>query len=161
GCGTICPAWWWNTGQTQSQMQALAVQNAGRIINSSAYAGCDGVCLSYILVDNTLPALDGSNAITSRVGQLLRAGGINGVQGLYLKQVGGPVLANLEESFVYEPASSIKVLAHLYTMTQVPNGAATLTHSTHQYANGPESCPDPAQLGGMEPLSTALQEMMW
>jgi X-X-X-Leu-X-X-Gly heptad repeat protein len=143
GCGTSCPAWWWNTGQTQSQMQALAVQNAGRIINSSAYAGCNGVCLSYILVDNTLPALDGSNAVTSRVGQLLQAGGINGVQGLYLKQVGGPVLANLEESFVYEPASSIKVLAHLYAMTQVQNGAATLADSVQQYTNGATSCPIP------------------
>jgi hypothetical protein len=161
GCGASCPAWWWNTGQTQSQMQALAVQNAGRIIHSSAYAGCDGVCLSYILVDNTLPALDGSNAVTSRVGQLLRAGGINGVQGLYLKQVGGPVLANLEESFVYEPASSIKVLAHLYAMTQVQNGAATLADSVQRYTNGPTSCPDPAQQGGTEPLSMALQEMMW
>jgi hypothetical protein len=161
GCGASCPAWWWSTGQTQSQMQALAVQNAGRIIHSSAYAGCDGVCLSYILVDNTLPALDGSNAVTSRVGQLLRAGGINGVQGLYLKQVGGPVLANLEESFVYEPASSIKVLAHLYAMTQVQNGAATLADSVQRYTNGPTSCPDPAQPGGTETLSMALQEMMW
>src|ERR1035438_9621883 len=30
-----------------------------------------------------------------------------------------------------------------------------------QYTNGPESRPDPAQLGGTEPLSTTLQEMMW
>lgn len=161
GCGAGCPAWWWSTGQTQSQMQAMAGQNAGRIIHSSAYAGCDGVCLSFILVDNSVPTLDGSNAITSRVGQLLRAGGINGVQGLYLKQVGGPVLANLEESFVYEPASSIKVLAHLYAMTQVQNGAATLADPVQQYRNGPTSCPDPLQPGGTETLSMALQEMMW
>jgi hypothetical protein len=92
---------------------------------------------------------------------LLRAGGINGVQGLYLKQVGGPVLANLEESFVYEPASSIKVLAHLYAMTQVQNGAATLADPIQRYTNGPTSCPDPAQPGAMETLSTALQEMMF
>jgi len=75
--------------------------------------------------------------------------------------VGGPVLANLEESFVYEPASSIKVLAHLYAMTQVQNGAATLADPVQRYTNAPESCPDPAQPGAMEPLSTALQEMMW
>jgi hypothetical protein len=125
------------------------------------YPGCGGLCYSFILVDNTLPPLDGANAITTRVAGLLQAGGINGVQGLYLKQVGGPVLANLEESFVYEPASSIKVLAHLYAMTQVQNGTANLTDSLQRYTNGVESCPDPAQLGGTEPLSTALQEMMW
>jgi X-X-X-Leu-X-X-Gly heptad repeat protein len=162
GCGAGgCPASWWYTGQTPTQMQAMATQNAGRVTHSTSYAGCGGLCLSFIAVDNTLPPLDGSTAITTRVGQLLRAGGINGVQGLYLKQVGGPVLANLEESFIYEPASSIKVLAHLYAMTQVQNGAATLADSLQQYTNGSESCPDPAQLGGMEPLSTALQEMMW
>src|SRR5579864_2335770 len=162
GCGAGgCPASWWYTGQTQSQMQSLAMQNAGRIIHTSSYAGCGGLCYSFILVDNSLPPLDGSTPITSRVGQLLQAGGINGVQGLYLKQVGGPVLANLEESFVYEPASSIKVLAHLYAMTQVQNGAATLADSVQRYTNGATSCPDPAQPGGTEPLSMALQEMMW
>jgi hypothetical protein len=162
GCGAAgCPAWWWSTDQTQSQMQSMATQNAGRITHTTSYAGCGGLCYGFVLVDNTLPALDGASPITSRVGQILRAGGINGVQGLYLKQVGGPVLANLLESFVYEPASSIKVLAHLYALTQVQNGAATLADSLQQYTNGPESCPDPAQLGGMEPLSKALQEMMW
>jgi hypothetical protein len=162
GCGASgCPASSWYTGQTQSQMQDVATQNAGRIIHASSYAGCGGVCYSFIVVDNSLPPLDGSNPITSRVGQLLRAGGINGVQGLYLKQVGGPVLANLLESFVYEPASSIKVLAHLYALTQVQNGAATLADSIQRYTNGPASCPDPAQPGGMETLSKALQEMMF
>jgi hypothetical protein len=160
-CSAGCPASSWYTGQTQTQMQNLATQNASRITDNRVYAGCGGLCYSFILVDNTVPSLDGANAITTRVAGLLRAGGINGVQGLYLKQVGGPVLANLEESFVYEPASGIKVLAHLYAMTQVQNGAAMLADSVQRYTNGVESCPDPAQLGGTEPLSTALQEMMW
>ena len=160
-CSAGCPAWSWYTGQTQDQMQSLAAQNSGRIIDSSTYPGCDGQCYSFIVADNSLPPLDGSNAVTSRVGALLRAGGIDGVQGLYLKQVGGPVLANLEESFVYEPASSIKVLAHLYAMTQVQNGTATLADPVARYANGPVSCPDPVQPGGTETLSAALKEMMW
>src|SRR5260370_1122719 len=125
-CGGGRAAWSWYTGQTPGQLQDLAQQNADRIIAISSYAGCGDLCLSFILVDNSLPSLDSPSPITSRVGQLLRAGGINGVQGLYLKQVGGPVLANLQESFVYEPAGSIKVLAHRYAMTQAHNGAATL-----------------------------------
>ena len=59
----------------------------------STYPGCGGVCYAFVLVDNSVPPLDGANPITTRVGQLLRAGGINGVQGLYLKQVAGPVLS--------------------------------------------------------------------
>ena len=160
-CSGGCPASWWYSGQTLDQMQGLAVQNSGRIISTAPSAGCDGVCYSFVVVDNSVPALDPSNTITSRVGALLRAGGINGVEGLYLKQVGGPVLANLLESFVYEPASSIKVLAHLNAMTQVQNGAASLSDQVQSYTNGATSCPDPAQTGAMEPLSTALQLMMW
>jgi hypothetical protein len=160
-CSAGCPAWSWNVDQTPSQMNDQATANGARVIGNISYSGCGGQCSAFVLVDNSLPPLDSSNPITLRVGQLLRAGGINGVQGLYLKQVGGPVLANLMESFVYEPASSIKVLAHLYAMTQVQNGAAALTNSVQQYTNGPTSCPDPATPGGTEPLSTALQEMMW
>jgi hypothetical protein len=160
-CAAGCPASSFYTGQTQAQLQNLAAQNGGRIIDTTAYPGCGDLCLSFILVDNSVATLDGANAATTRVAQLLRAGGINGMQGLYLKQVGGPVLANLEESFVYEPASSIKVLAHLFTMNQVQNGSANLTDSIPQYTNGPTSCPDPAQLGGTETVSAALQQMMW
>ena len=161
GTGAGCPGWWSSNGQTQDQMQTQASQNTGRVISTTTYPGCGGLCYSYVISDNSLPALDPSSAIITRVGGLLRAGGINGVQGLYLKQVGGPVLANLLESFVYEPASSIKVLAHLYSMTQVQNGTATLADPMQNYTNGAPSCPDPPQLGGMEPLSTALQQMMW
>jgi hypothetical protein len=160
-CAGVCPASSWYTGQTQSQMQALAAQNGSRMTAVSTTPGCGGVCYAFVLVDNSVPALDGANPITTRVAQLLQAGGINGVQGLYLKQVGGAVLANLEEDFVFEPASSIKVLAHLYAVTQVQNGAATLADSIPRYTNAPTSCPDPAQPGGTESLSMGLQEMMW
>lgn len=160
-CAGGCPASSFYTGQTQGQMQDLAVQNGARIIDSSAYPGCGDLCFSFVLVDNSVPNLDGAGAAATRVAQLLRTGGISGVQGLYLKQVGGPVLANLEESFAFEPASSIKVLPHLYAMHQVQDGAANLTDSVQQYANGPNSCPDPAQTGATETLSAALQQMMW
>ena len=49
--------------------------------------------------------------ITSRVGELLR-NGTDGTKGLYLKEVGGPVLASLEENWVFEPASAMKAVHH-------------------------------------------------
>jgi hypothetical protein len=161
GCAAGCPASSFYTGQSQSQMQDLATQNGARIIDSSPSPGCGDLCFSFILADNANPGLDGANAATTRVAGLLRDGGITGVQGLYLKQVGGPVLANLEESFSFEPASTIKVLPHLYAINQVQNGTANLNDAVQQYTNGPDSCPDPAQLGDKEALSAALQQMMW
>ena len=160
-CSAGCPAWWWFSGQTIDQVQTQVLQNSARVVSTSTYPGCGGVCYAFVAVDNTLTALDSSSKITNRVGTLLRAGSLNGVQGLYLKQVGGPVLANLLETFVYEPASSIKVLPHLYAMTQVQNGNASLADPTRIYTNGANSCPDPIQSGDTEPLSTALRLMMW
>jgi hypothetical protein len=45
----------------------------------------------------------------------------DGTIGLYLKEVGGPVLAACNERTVFEPASTIKVLHHLHAMLQVQN----------------------------------------
>src|SRR3954447_1108463 len=94
--------------------------------------------------------------ITTRVENLLNAAG--GTTGMYLKQVGGPVIAAQNENFVYEPASSIKVVVHLYAMQQVALG---LPLGTQVPLNtGPaESCPG-ASGPGTESLSNALQQMM-
>jgi hypothetical protein len=96
--------------------------------------------------------------ITTRVDTLLSAGG--GTTGLYLKRVGGPVIAAKNENFAFEPASSIKVLIHLYAMQQVQNGLA-LSTPIPVYAEPPtdSSCPGGAT-GGTEPLSEALKRMM-
>ena len=47
--------------------------------------------------------------------------------GIYLKQVSGPVLEQFNESFIFEPASTIKVLHHLHAMLQVEAGSIALT----------------------------------
>ena len=105
--------------------------------------------------------INNCNAITTRVGNLIRNGGIAGTEGLYLKQVNGPVLANLEDSAVFEPASSIKVVANLYAMTQVEKGNVKLTAPITHYTNAAESCPNPPVVSGTESLGTAIREMMW
>lgn len=153
-CSSGCPEWWWYYGETGSQILNLAQQNGARIVTADTYPGCGGSCFVAVMINN-------SNAITTRVGNILRANGIGGVQGLYLKPVSGSVLANLEDAHVYEPASSIKVVAHLYALTQIENGNDTLAEAITHYTNAATSCPDPATISGTEPLSTALQEMMW
>jgi hypothetical protein len=96
--------------------------------------------------------------ITTRVDNLLSTAG--GTTGLYLKRVGGPVIAAKNENFAFEPASSIKVLIHLYAMQQVQNGLA-LSTPIPVYAEPPvdSSCPGDAT-GTTEPLSEALKRMM-
>ncbi len=151
-CATDCPLWWWYVGSTGQQLLDNAAQDGARAIDVNAYSGCGGTCYAYLLINN-------SNDITSRVGQLLRTG-TDGTKGLYLKEVNGPVLASLEDSWVFEPASTIKAVLHVFAMHQVQMGAAHLTDNVTKYVppiSG--SCPGNTS-NGTESLSTALGEMM-
>ena len=151
-CTTNCPLWWWYVGSNGSQMLDNAAQDGARVIDANTYAGCGGTCYAYLMINN-------SNDITSRVGQLLR-NGTDGTKGLYLKEVNGPVLANLEDSWVFEPASTIKVVLHVFAMHQVQNSVTQLTNNVNKYlppVSG--SCPGNTH-NGFETLSTALGEMM-
>jgi hypothetical protein len=152
-CSSGCPLWWWWVGVSESQLIDTVLQDGARIIDVNSYAGCGGTCYDILLINN-------SNDITSRVGEMLRDG-TDGTKGLYLKQVGGPVLANLMDYYQFEPASSIKVAVHLYTMQQVQSGAVSLSTMIPQYqAPVSGSCPGNTVIGS-ESIQTADQEMMW
>ena len=152
-CANGCSEWWYYYGVTPAQMVANAEQNGGRMVNFSTYPGCGGTCSVGAMINN-------SNAITTRVGNLIR-NGVGGTEGLFLQKVNGPVLASLEDSAVYEPASSIKVVANLYAMTQVQKGNIKLTTPITHYTNGADSCPNPPVVSGTETLGLALREMMY
>lgn len=153
-CAGGCSEWWFYDGLNGTQMVDTAVQNGARLVNTSSYPGCGGTCFAGAMINN-------SNAITTRVGNLLRNGGIGGTEGLYLTQVNGGVLANLEDNVPFEPASTMKVLPNLYAMTQSQAGKVKLTTPITHYTNGAESCPNPPVVSGTEPLEIALREMMW
>ena len=155
GCPSSgCSEWWYYYGYTAQQMVNKALQNGARLLNFASYPGCGSVCFTGAMINN-------SNAITTRVGNIIRTGNIAGTEGLYLKKVGGPVIAALEDNVVFEPASTIKALANLYATSQVQHGAIALTTPIKHYTNGPDSCPNPATVSGTEPLGTALREMMF
>jgi hypothetical protein len=151
-CTTNCPLWWWYVGSTGQQLLDNSAQNGARNIDTNSYPGCGGTCYSYLMINN-------SNDITTRVGQLLR-NGTDGTKGLYLKEVNGPVLANLEDGWVFEPASTIKAVLHVFAMHQVQNGLTQLTNNVITYVPPVSgSCPGNTP-NGFESLSTALGEMM-
>jgi hypothetical protein len=151
-CLTNCPLWWWYVGSTGQQMLDNNAQDGTRNIDTTSYPGCGGTCYSYLMINN-------SNDITTRVGQLLR-NGTDGTKGLYLKEVNGPVLANLEDGWVFEPASTIKVVLHVFAMHQVQNNLTQLTNNVNKYVPPVSgSCPGNTP-NGFESLGTALGEMM-
>lgn len=152
-CAAGCPHWWWYIGVPTNQLLDLVNQNGARIIDVNTVSGCGDACFNFLLINN-------SNAITTRVGDLLR-NGTDGTKGLFLKQVGGPVLANLMDTFVFEPASTIKAAVHLKTMLSIQSGPDTLATQITKYlppvsGSCPGTTPD-----GTEDIQTADREMMW
>lgn len=150
-----CPLWWWYVGTSADDVGKYAAQNGARIIDIEAYEIGGQPRFAAVMVNN-------SNEITTRVGQMLRSG-TDGAVGLYLKEVGGPVLAALQERRVFEPASTIKALWHVQAMRQVQAGLAQLTDQVDVYPSTQppnDSCPDGAPTGATESLMSALAGMM-
>jgi len=79
-CPSTCPLWWWYVGVKTSDLLNIAAQDGARIIDANSVGGCGDRCWSFILINN-------SNAITSRVGQMLR--GTTDGDGGSLPETGG------------------------------------------------------------------------
>jgi hypothetical protein len=153
GCSNGCHLWWWYYGLPVSDVLQTAQQDGARVIDFNPVPCGINTCFTMVLINN-------SNAETSRVGEMLRSS-TDGTVGLYLKQMGGSVLASLMDSTTFEPASTIKIATHLYTLRQVGAGAVTFNTDITKYtppASG--SCPVNTP-NGVEAINVADQEMMW
>ena len=144
--------WWWYYGVNANQLLDLALQNGARIFDVKFYV-TDGQSRFVAIM------LNNSNALTTRMGQIMRTGH-GGATGFYLKEVGGPVLAALLEQRVFEPASTIKVVEHLYAMSQAQASLASLDEPINVYQAYSGSCPLDQPPIVTESLRTSLQLMM-
>ncbi len=128
-----------------------------------------------VLVASSLAVVMGATAAQAadpedRVVDLLDAAAVNGTLGVYLRDIDGATIADFNESFVFEPASTIKALIHFHAMRQVQvnPGVTLLTQvpwfaGPANYNNSPPpgtSCPDNSTLPGSDTLSNGLGQMM-
>jgi len=153
-CASGCPYWWWYVNVPEDQLLPIVNQNGARVIDVNDHPGCGSTCYDIILINN-------SNAITTRVGEMLRSG-TDGTKGLYLERVDGSVLANLMNDTIFEPASTLKVGVHLHTILQIRDNP-DVNHLTlipaYPPLIPPDSCPDdPA--AGTETIYDADRKMM-
>ncbi len=143
--------WWWYYGLDAASLGDRLAQNGARLLDVKTYFVNGARKFAAVMVNN-------SNAATTRVGQILR-GGTDGETGLYLKQVGGGVQAALQETRIFEPASSIKILIGLHAMRQVDQGAS-LSQNVVVYAPPASgSCPT-STITGTEPMGNAILAML-
>ncbi len=154
-------AGWFNGSLTSPQVDALVGQTGGRLTSLHRYVnGAGSTRWAVSLVDN-------ANDQTRRVRTYMGAEATAGTYGFKLKQVGGPVLASLNENFVFEPASAMKIVHATYAIRQCALGNMTLADDiwvpnrcTDDYWTN--VCPDDAYncSPGNEPLSTTITRMM-
>ena len=121
--------------------------------------GCITLLALACLVGATSAQADVPGPITTRVMAILNTAG-SGTTGMYVKQVGGPVIAAQNENFAFAPASSIKVLLHLYMHDQVEANAANFTDQVTLYAGVNTSCPNGAAVLGTEDMDDLAAKMM-
>jgi hypothetical protein len=135
--------WWWYYGQSASSLANLAAQNGARIYDLEPYFISGRKYFAAILINDV-------NAETTRLREIMRPALAGGSYGIYLKRVGGAVAVNLKEGTIFEPASSMKVVHHLYAMRRIASGAEHLDAPAdfiwYHYVptDGPGVCPDPA-----------------
>ena len=144
--------WWWYYGMDAAGLSDRLAQNGARLLDVKTYFVNGARRFAAIMVNN-------SNAATTRVGQILRSG-TDGETGLYLKQVGGGVQAALQETRIFEPASSIKILIGLHAMRAVDAGTSSLLQNVVVYAPPASgSCPT-STITGTEPMGNAILAML-
>lgn len=140
--------WWYYYDQTAAAVTELLQQNIGRLIDVERHATLLGTRFNVVLVDN-------ANALeqTARAAFQTAASGALGDHGFFLKEMNGPVLAEMRADTVFEPASTMKTLYHVHAMRQVWLGSATLGMTIQK----PFSCG-----GATTPilLSNCLRQMM-
>jgi hypothetical protein len=154
-CASGCPAWWWWFNAKEDDVLDLVNQHGARVIDVNDYPCTSGTCYDLLTINN-------SNAITTRVGGLLRDG-TDGTKGLYLEEVGGSILANLMNYYPFEPASTLKAAVHLHTMQQVqydPSTSLSTLIPKYQPPLPGVSCPGNTVIGS-ESIEIADREMMW
>lgn len=157
-------AGWFYSSLSSNQVNDIVGQTSGRLTNLHRYTdSIGGTRYAVSLVDN-------ANAQTRRMRTYMGNEVQAGSYGFKLKRIGGPVLASLHENFVFEPASSLKILHAAYTVRQAAlagPGSIALTDSIF-VQNTCESeawnniCPDQqfTCLSGQERLSRTIRIMM-
>ncbi|MBK8167995.1 MAG: serine hydrolase [bacterium] len=152
---------WFDASSTGTQTESLIGQTGGRLTSLHRYTTALGTTAYAVsLVDN-------ANDQTRRVRGYMGEQATQGAYGFKLKQVGGPVIASLNENFVFEPASTMKILHGVGAIRECAQGDLFLDGS-YWVPNRCTSleqnnvCPDDSYScdSGYEPLETTLRGML-
>ncbi len=113
-------------------------QNAGRIVDLDTYT-IDGERRYTVVINDNADAFNARVRDLARQSPTLRSARF----GMWVKQVGGPVSVSLGGDRIFEPASVLKTLHHLYLHTRLQAQPAENLSAIVQVPNA-ITCPNPA-----------------
>jgi hypothetical protein len=150
--------WWWYEASAAS-VAKLASQNGARIVDLESYIKNGSKRFAFLLLNDL-------NAESTRLREIMRTGLSGGSYGVYVKKVGSSAPVGLQQNTIFEPASSMKVVHHLYTMQRIMNGADSLSASFNYWVKpfdttNKDVYPDPAWesvLGQPWRVTTTVQD---
>ncbi len=105
-----------------------------------------------------LVTINNSNALTTSVGNLMRAT-TDGDVGCFLERINGSELAALNASRQFEPASTMKTLHHVHAMRRVSLGLVQMGTNLNVFTATSGSCPVDSNPVS-EDLTVVLRDMM-
>lgn len=140
--------WWQYHGVSAPFVTEMLQQNVARIADIERYSTLLGTRYNVTMVDN-------ANTLERRARQEFfdAPAASLGDFGFFLKEVNGPVLAEMRADTVFEPASTMKTVYHVAAMRRVWLGLSSLS----QQVNKPLVC---GVAGNNQTLELTLRQMM-
>jgi len=139
---------WLYFDRTATQLADLQRQNLGRIVDIERHT----VLVLGTRYDAVM--LDNANELERRARRaFVEAPGTLGKHGFFLRQVNGPVLAEMMADAPFEPAGAMCSLYHVHAMKQVATGAESLA----TVIDKPSAC---GVAGAPQSLELTLEQMM-
>jgi hypothetical protein len=150
--------WWYHYGLDSTQILEQANALGARPIDVERYTDANGATKFFVVyVDNT-------NALESRIRALIDPA-TDSTYGFYLKEVGGPVLAQLNADFPAEIASTMKFVHAVREVQRAsqglegPLGLDSIVYNSDTM--NPDECPDGNASNAVnEPIRNVLWRML-
>ena len=157
-------AWWWGVGLTEERVAEFVGTRGARIVDVERFNSFGSWRYAIIGIDNV--ETEEARRLRPIAEEVFDDGqfGPNVIRGFLVKEVNGPVLADIGGGLRFQPASTLKLLPHLYAVQEVDVGNASLDGTQVNWLEDPSeqnaSCLQSGTAGSAS-YREALPTMMW
>jgi hypothetical protein len=118
--------WWWGSGASAEDLGTFLDNKAARLVDLERYVEGGATRYAFVAIDNV--ATEEGRRLRGLMDQAFSDPGFGDStrRGFLVKEVGGPVVAEVGARLPFNPASTIKLVAHLYAVQEIDRGNESL-----------------------------------